>query len=64
MMYWKGCGRTRPWFSVIYYPDIFLEGLRETQNLSQDSRSQDLDFNPGPSEYEAGLLTTQPRRSV
>jgi hypothetical protein len=35
-----------------------------TKNLSQHRRSQGQDLNPGPPEYEAGLLTTQPRRLV
>jgi hypothetical protein len=51
-MNWKGCG-------------ICLEGLRKTtKNLSQDSRSPGRDLNPGPPEYEAGVLTTRPRRLV
>jgi hypothetical protein len=29
------------------------------ENLSQDSLSPDRDLNPGPSEYEAGVLTTR-----
>jgi hypothetical protein len=35
-----------------------------TKNLSQDSRSPGRDLKPGPPEYEAGVLTTRPRRSV
>jgi hypothetical protein len=34
------------------------------KSLSQNSRSPDLDFNPGPPEYEAGMLTSRPRLSV
>jgi hypothetical protein len=42
-----------------YYPGIFLEGLRKTtKNLRQDSQSQGRDLNMGPTEYEAGVLTT------
>jgi hypothetical protein len=33
-----------------------LKGLKKTQNLYQDGRSLNCDFNPGPSEYEAGVL--------
>jgi hypothetical protein len=41
-----------------YYPRIFPEGVRKAmKNLSQDSRSAGKDFNPGPTEYEAGVLT-------
>jgi hypothetical protein len=32
------------------------------ENLSQDSRSLGRDLNPGPPEYEAGVLTTLPWR--
>jgi hypothetical protein len=50
---------------LMYYTSIFLEGLEKiTKNLSQDSRSPSRDLKPGPPEYEAGALTTQPRRSV
>jgi hypothetical protein len=44
---------------VRYYPSIHLAGLGETsKNLSQDSRSPSRDLNPGPSEYETGVLIT------
>jgi hypothetical protein len=36
---------------------IYLKGLRKTtKKLSQDSRSQDRNLNPGPPKYEAGVL--------
>jgi hypothetical protein len=42
-----------------HYPDICLGELRKTmKGFSQNSRSPARNFNPGPSEYEAGLLTT------
>jgi hypothetical protein len=64
-MNWKGCGRKRSCPDLRYYPVICLEGLRKTtKNLSQDRRSLGRDLNPGPPEYEAGVLTTRPRRSV
>jgi hypothetical protein len=45
------------------YPGIRLEGLKTTtKNQGNLSPSQDL--NPGLPEYEAGVLTTLPRRSV
>jgi hypothetical protein len=48
-----------------YYPGIRLEGLEKTaKDLSQDSRSPRRDLNPEPSEYEAEVLTTRPRRLV
>jgi hypothetical protein len=34
------------------------------KNLSQDIRSSCRDLNPGPPEYEVGVLTTRLRRSV
>jgi hypothetical protein len=46
-----------------YYLSICLEGLRKTaKNISQDSRSQSRDSNPGPLEHDAGVLTTRPQR--
>jgi hypothetical protein len=63
VMNWKGCGRKRSWpnFKVLsqHLPDV----LRKTMKTSI-SRSQDRDLNSGPPEYEAGVLRTQPRRSV
>jgi hypothetical protein len=50
------------WPNLMYYPGIFLEILRK--NLSQGSRSPEQYFKPGLPEYEAGMLTTRPRRSV
>jgi hypothetical protein len=47
---------------VKYYPDISLERLRKTtKTLSQGSQSPAQDFNPGTTEYEAGMLTTRPQ---
>jgi hypothetical protein len=55
--------RTRKETVVAYYPGIFLEGLRNTtKNLSPGSRSPGRDLKPKLPEYEAGVLTTQPRR--
>jgi hypothetical protein len=48
-----------------YCSNICLEGLRETTEiLSQDSRFLYRDLNPCPPEYNAGVLTIQPRRSA
>jgi hypothetical protein len=38
--------------------------MKTTKNLNQDSRSPGRDSNSGPPEYEAGMLTTQPRSSL
>jgi hypothetical protein len=64
MMIWKeyGSGRGR---TLRFYPGIRVERLVKTmKNLREDSRSLGRDLNSGPPEYEAGVLTTQPRRSV
>jgi hypothetical protein len=46
-------------------PGICLEGLMKTMiNLSHDSQPPGRDLNPGPSDYEAGVLSIPPRRSV
>jgi hypothetical protein len=37
---------------------------KTTENLSQDSRSRDSNLNLGPTDYEAGMLTTSPRLSI
>jgi hypothetical protein len=57
-MNWKDVeGRCRD-FILRYYPNV-MEVLRKTtKNFSHDSRST------GSPEYEAGVLTTRPRRSV
>jgi hypothetical protein len=49
-----------PYFKVL--SKHFPTGTDE--NLDQGSRYPCRDMNPGPPEYEAGVLTTQPRRSV
>jgi hypothetical protein len=62
---WNGCGRKLSWpnFKVL---SRSLPGRTEKnrENFSQDSRSSGRDFNLGHPEYEAGALTTRPRRSV
>jgi hypothetical protein len=40
-------------------------GLKiKVRNISQNSRTPDRHSNPGPSEYEAGVFTTRPRRCI
>jgi hypothetical protein len=48
---------------LMYYHGVSLKELGKTTN-PQDSWSLGRDFNPGPPEYGAGLLTTRPRCSV
>jgi hypothetical protein len=61
----EGCGRKRPRTDLRYYRGICLEELRKTtRNLSQDGRCLGRGFNPGPPEYETGVLTTRQRRLV
>jgi hypothetical protein len=58
----KGCGRKHSWPNFGYYPGICLEELtKATKNLS-GSLCQGRHLNPGSPEYEAGVLTTRPRR--
>jgi hypothetical protein len=64
-MNWKEFRRKRSWPNLRYCPGIRLNGLKKpTKNLSQDSRSSGQDLSPGPSEYEAVVLTARPRCSV
>jgi hypothetical protein len=52
---------------VAYFKQLSQYFPRETEEKhkkSQSSRSPCRDLNPGLPEYEAGVLTTRPRRSV
>jgi hypothetical protein len=64
-MNWKGFGSKWSWhnFKVLFHHS---PGWTEEndENYSQDSRSPCRDLSSGPFEYEAGVLTTLPRRSV
>jgi hypothetical protein len=52
---WKEAVRSH----LRYYPSIFREGLNKTtKNIIQDSRYLGQGLDPGPPEYEAGVLTT------
>jgi hypothetical protein len=65
MMNWRGFGRKRSWrkFNVLpgYSPE---ETERNQKNIKHDSLWTGPRFEPEPPEYEAGVLTTRPRRSV
>jgi hypothetical protein len=62
---WKGCGRKRSWPNSKALSRNLPGGTEENhEKISQDIRSPGSDLNPGPPEYEAGVLTTRPRRSV
>jgi hypothetical protein len=42
-----------------------LKGRRKImKNLHEDGQSPGRNLKPGPSEYEAGMLTAPPRRSI
>jgi hypothetical protein len=56
----KGFGRGRILRSSQYLPG----GNEKPRNVSQDRRSSGGDLNPGFPEYEAGVLTARPRRTV
>lgn len=63
----KVCGIERSWFNfkVGLRSQNSPEGIKKnTENLSQDSRSLRRDLKPGHPEYERGVLTTRPKRSV
>jgi hypothetical protein len=65
MMNWKGYGEKLlcPNFKVLF--QHVPGGLRKTtKGLSHNSRNPSQDFNPKPSEYGAGMLTTQPQCSA
>jgi hypothetical protein len=49
-----------------YYPGIRLVGLRKTTTKEpiRIASRRGRELNPGPPQYEVGVLTTQPRRSV
>jgi hypothetical protein len=59
-MKWKGRGRKRflSNFKVLIR-NFSEETEKATKEISQVSLSPDRDLNPGPSEYEAGVLTTR-----
>jgi hypothetical protein len=49
----------------MYYPHIFLEGVRRTMdNIGKNSRRPDRDFNLVPPEYKSKALPLEPNRSA
>jgi hypothetical protein len=65
MMNWRVCEESGHGPNLRYYPGLCLEVLsKNTRNLSQDSQSLGRELDPGPPEYNAGVLTTRPRHSV
>jgi hypothetical protein len=63
-MNWKDLDGIRRDLILRYYTCIRFEVLRNiTKNLNHNSRSAGPYLNPGPHEYEAGVLTIQLRRS-
>jgi hypothetical protein len=60
IMNWKRLGINGPGLTSRYYLGIRLEELRKTTKTPQEGR----DLNPGAPEYEVGVLTTRPRRSI
>jgi hypothetical protein len=64
-MNWKWCGGKRFWPNLRHYAGICLDGIKKAKkNPSQNSRSPCQGLHQGLSDYEAGVLTTRPRRSV
>jgi hypothetical protein len=62
-MNWKGFGRKWVWPISSYCPSIHLEVQKETTK-TQNNWSPSQDMNLGPTEHEAGVLTTRPRHLV
>jgi hypothetical protein len=63
MMNWKDLVRSGRGLILRYNPGIRLDGLKKTTKTSVTIVGR-RDLNPGPPEYEAGVLTTGTRRSV
>jgi hypothetical protein len=64
MMNWKGFGSKRSWPNCKVLSRN-LEGLKKTTKTSiRVAGRRGPESNPGPPEYEVGVLTTRPRRAV
>jgi hypothetical protein len=65
MMNCKGFGWKQSWPNFKTLHRHLPGGIEKNhKNLTQDSQALGPDLNLGPSEYEAGVLTTQPERLV
>jgi hypothetical protein len=62
MVTWNGHGRKLPWSNFKILSQNVPRGTEENHAKPQDNRSLDRDLKPGPPEYEAGMLGTQPKR--
>jgi hypothetical protein len=63
-MIWKGCGRSGRGLILGPIPTFAWRAWGKSRKLCRDIRSSGRDLNPGPLEYETGLLTTRPRLSI
>jgi hypothetical protein len=57
-------GRKLTWPNTKELTRHSTDRTEENHEKPQGSRSLGRNLNPGPPEYEAGVLTTRPRRSV
>jgi hypothetical protein len=57
-LFLKDFGKSGHGLILRYYHRIHLETEENHEILGQDSQSPGRDFNPGPPEYDTGLLTT------
>jgi hypothetical protein len=56
-MNWEGYGRKQPWPNL-RDSRLFPGRTENNREWPQDSRFPGRDLNPGPPEYEAGVLST------
>jgi hypothetical protein len=64
MINWEGFGGKQSWPNFKLLSRHEPRRTEETYEKPQASRSTGRELNPRPPEYDAGVLTTQPRRSV
>lgn len=58
-MNWKGFKRKQSWPNLSYNSGVFLDGLRKSMRIVQDSQSMSQDLNPEFHEYKAGVQPVQ-----
>jgi hypothetical protein len=62
---WRVVGQLYFYFTLLrHLPGGSEENHGTTKTLNQDRRSPCRDLDTGPPEYEVGVLTTLPRRSI